>query len=547
MRAWKWTMGGLAALALATAVVSCGSTGGGGGSKGDTSQDFILNSNNSGRFSLNVSPGTVDANKSDRIGLVAVLADSFGHGIQGVPITFTTDVGDITFLPAASPQQPTVGVAVTDANGRADIIAVAGVTPTGTGAIVGTGAIFAQTPSGFGLRAQVPITLLDVGFINADQLGVIPTSLDLVEPAPGQVLFFNIVGGTPPYHLDNEVSGIGTAVLGQHCLPGCTENGGVLCIGSPCQMDSDCNLNGSSTPADVCVGPIRRCLASCAGENCAGSRCNTDSDCNDGSSTPANVCKDSGQSIAYIIAQNPAAGSHIFTVDDSAAGSVPVTVTVSFICGNGVASGDEQCDLGDLRNQTCDTLGHGTGILSCNKDCTFDFTNCTFATPTPVGSGGGPTPGGPTGTSATRTPTPAPTFTPASTPTPGIGVPSNLTLALLTNGSGDNGNGTLTTVISATVTDSLGNPVPDGTNVFYSISGNTQGAAVNSPAGTNAAPPCDVSNFQTATGITVLDQPGVANTCVTYPRTSAGAQITLNAGSGAAADSQTFNLPPPPP
>lgn len=541
MRARNWMMGSVAVLALAAVIVSCGGTGGGGGDKGDTDNQFILNSNNSGRLNLNVSPAEVDANKSDRIGLVATLSDSTGRGVQGVTITFSSDIDDITFLPAD-------GTAVTNALGRADIIAVAGTTPTETGEIIGTGAIFAQTPSGFGLRAQVPITLYDVGFIDSDVLGVIPASLTLVEPAPGQVLFFNIVGGTPPYQLKNEVSGVGAAVISQHCLPGCTENGGVLCIGSPCQSDSDCNANASPTPAGVCAGPIKRCLASCAGTNCAGSRCSTDADCNDGSATPANVCKDSGQSIAYIIASNPAAGTHGFVVEDSAAGSVNVEVTVSFVCGNGVASGDEQCDLGDLRDQTCESLGQGGGILSCADDCTFEFENCTFVTPTPGGGGGGATatPGGPTSTAATTTPTPTPTFTPANTPTPGVGVPSNLALALLTNGSGDNGNGTLTTVIAATVTDTNANPVPDGTNVFFNISGATQGAVVNSPSGTNGAPPCDVTNFQSDTGVTVLDQSGVAHTCVTYPAASAGTQITLNASSGSATDSQTFNLPPPP-
>ncbi len=398
MRARNWMMGGVALLALATMVVSCGGTGGGGGSKGGTDQQFILNSNNSGRLNLNVSPGEVDANKSDRIGLVATLSDSLGHGISGVTITFSSDIDDITFLPAD-------GIAVTDANGRADVIAIAGSIPTGTGAIVGTGAIFAKTPAGFGLRAQVPITLLDVGFIDGDVLSVIPASLSLVEPGIGQVLFFNIIGGNPPYLLKNEVSGIGAAVISQHCLPGCTENGGVLCIGSPCQSDTDCNANGSPTPSGVCAGPIRRCLASCAGTNCAGSRCATDSDCNDGSATPANVCKDSGQSIAYIIGADPSAGTHDFIVEDSKGGAVTVEVTVSFVCGNGVARGDEQCDLGDLRQQTCESLGHGSGILSCATDCTFDFTNCTFATPTPGGGGGGgatSTPGGPTSTAATR-------------------------------------------------------------------------------------------------------------------------------------------------
>ena len=181
MRARQWMTGSVAALALAAIVVSCGGTGGGGGgSKGGTGQQFILNSNNSGRLVLNVDPGEVDANKSDRIGLVAILSDSRGNGVSGVPVTFSSDIDDITFIPAS-------GTAVTNASGRSDIIAVAGSTPTGTGAIIGTGAIFAEPSAAFGLRAQVPITLFDVGFIDADILGVIPSSIDLVEPAPGEV------------------------------------------------------------------------------------------------------------------------------------------------------------------------------------------------------------------------------------------------------------------------------------------------------------------------------------------------------------------------
>src|SRR5262249_41366346 len=142
---------------------------------------------------------------------------------------------------------------------------------------------------------------------------------------------------------------------------------------------------------------------------------------------------------------------------------------------------------------------------------------------------------------------PVPTLTPANTPTPGVGVPSNLTLALLANGSGDNGNATLTTVIAATVTDTNGNPVPDNTSVFFSISRATLRAVVSSPTQTNTDPLCDVSTFETDTGVSVLNQHGVAHTCVTYPIASANQQITLNGGSGAAADSQQFTLPPPPP
>ena len=538
----KWMAGAFGVTALALAIVSCGGTGGGSGQHGDPTDQFVLNSNNAGRLILNINPATVDANKSDRIGLVATLSDRFGNPIAGIVIRFVSDLDDISFLPGTTDPATgrQIGIATTDSHGNADIIAVAGTTPTSTGAIIGTGAIFAIAPEGFGLIAQQQVTLLDVGFIDADAFGVIPMSMDLVEPAPGTVVFFSIVGGTPPYHLLNEISGIGTATLSQHCVPGCTENGGLLCVGSPCQSDSDCNLGGSADPANVCLGPIKRCLASCGGTNCAGSLCEVDADCNDGASAPANVCKDSGQSIAYIISSAEVAGTHTFTVTDSAGDSKAVSVNVTFVCGNGVARGDEQCDVGDLRGNTCADLGFtGGGTLLCDDTCKFDTTNCSAGTPQP--GGGTPGPGGTgTATPVVATPSPTPTVTTTSSATPGAAV--NLVLALLTNGFGDNGNGTKTTVIASTVTDGNGNPVADNTAVTFAISG-PPGAVISSPSHTNTDPPCDVTAFEANTMVMVVNQPGVAHSCVTYPSGQSGGMRTVTSTSGTAVDMQVITLP----
>ncbi len=51
--------------------------------------------------------------------------------------------------------------------------------------------------------------------------------------------------------------------------------------------------------------------------------------------------------------------------------------TATPVCGNGVAEGNEQCDLGDLRGQTCSSLGCISGVLSCNSDCTLNTLACT--------------------------------------------------------------------------------------------------------------------------------------------------------------------------
>jgi len=536
---WRWFNGAAGAALLAVIVVSCGSTGGSGGGKGNPNEQFVLNSNNSGRLTLNVNPTEVDANKSDRIGLVAQLTDSRGTPIRGIAITFFSDLPDISFIPGQTdPRLGEIGVTVTDSNGIADIIAVAGTTPTGSGEIVGTGAIFAEPPPAFGLRAQAPITLFDIGFIDADQLGVIPQTMDIVEPFPGAVIFFNIVGGTPPYLLKNEVSGIGAATISQHCGPGCTENGGVLCVGSPCQTDVDC---GAGSPAGTCVGAVKRCLASCAGSNCGGSRCATDSDCNDGSPTPANVCKDSGQSIVYTIGSAEVAGTHSFVVEDSAGASVVVTVNVSFDCGNGMARGDEQCDGGDLGGATCASLGFtGGGTLLCSDDCTFDTSNCVPAAT-------------PTVPAATLTPTFTPIETPTLTPTPTIsptptatftpGAPAGFVLSLLANCAGQNADTTLTTVIAAVVTDANSNPVSDGTTVLFSITGPNVGASIDSPAQTNTNAPCNVNNFESQCGVPVANQHGVAHTCITYPDAQQGTSRTVNGMSGSVGDSQLIFLP----
>jgi len=392
----KFLGAGAAAAALAAVVASCGGTGGGGGREANRADQFVLNSSNAGNLLLNVDPTTVDANKSDRLGVVATLTQRNGLPIPNQVITFSSDIQDIRFiglnLGGEEGNIETVGFATTDENGNADIIAVAGSTPTSTGGIIGRGSIFAQAPPGFSLSARVSVTLTDVGFIDSAILSVIPPAIILTEPSIGSVVFFNIVGGVPPYILKNEASGVGVATLSNHCAPGCTENSDNiigLCIGSPCLTDGDCNEDGSAVPADVCIGAIQRCLASCQGTNCGGSRCDTDADCNDGSPTPANVCKDSGQSVVYTVLSDAFGNTDptsetptdSFIVEDSAGASVVVDITINFFCGNGVRRGPEQCDGGDgivsgESPTSCEDLGFLGGILLCSEECTFDTSNC---------------------------------------------------------------------------------------------------------------------------------------------------------------------------
>jgi hypothetical protein len=52
--------------------------------------------------------------------------------------------------------------------------------------------------------------------------------------------------------------------------------------------------------------------------------------------------------------------------------------TTSSPCGNGVIDPGESCDGTDLDGATCESLGEGTGTLSCDPvTCTFDTSMCS--------------------------------------------------------------------------------------------------------------------------------------------------------------------------
>lgn len=62
------------------------------------------------------------------------------------------------------------------------------------------------------------------------------------------------------------------------------------------------------------------------------------------------------------------------------------------VCGDGVAEGGEDCDGPNLNDQSCETLGEGTGQLACDVQCAFDTSGCTLGE-CPLGDPG--CPGGP--------------------------------------------------------------------------------------------------------------------------------------------------------
>lgn len=65
-------------------------------------------------------------------------------------------------------------------------------------------------------------------------------------------------------------------------------------------------------------------------------------------------------------------------------------------CGNGEIDTDEECDGDFLGSETCESLGHGPGMLACDPvTCSFDTSMCENM---PNGGGGtGSTSSGGTG------------------------------------------------------------------------------------------------------------------------------------------------------
>jgi hypothetical protein len=101
----------------------------------------------------------------------------------------------------------------------------------------------------------------------------------------------------------------------------------------------------------------------------------------------------------------------------------------------------------------------------------------------------------------------------------------------------NNNDGTLLTMLSASVTDAQGNPVEDGTGVFFRVltSGAddpAHGVVLSGDAVTDAEPPCDTSQYVTQTGLPISPQPGNAIACVKYPPTLQATEIQVQASVG---------------
>ena len=140
---------------------------------------------------------------------------------------------------------------------------------------------------------------------------------------------------------------------------------------------------------------------------------------------------------------------------------------------------------------------------------------------------------------STQTPTLTPTSTPSRTPTP-TPAAAHIKVALFLNQASNNGDGTLSSVISALVTDATGAVVANGIPVTFSIGSPVPGVSVTSPGLVGAAAPCSLS-------FPVQAQPGDALSCIKYDMARQGESITIiasvQAPGGALTDMATIKLP----
>ncbi len=149
----------------------------------------------------------------------------------------------------------------------------------------------------------------------------------------------------------------------------------------------------------------------------------------------------------------------------------------------------------------------------------------------------------------TRTPTIAPTFTPSFTPT-ATATPTpaaaHMILALFIDKGCNNDDGTISTVLSAVVTDANGVAISDGVPVeFILLPPVLDGVAVTSPGFTGDPPPCVLKC------LVVPPEPGDALSCVKYDQAQIGQTVTVKATvqapSGPLVDTEAITLPALPP
>lgn len=592
------------ALILAVLGASCGGTGGG---PSDSGNQFVFTAR--GRLILSVQTASAGTSQgcqasqgvSDpkRLILTATLLDPQGVPFRNQLITFTADFPDATFIPG----NDNTGSVLTDDAGQASIALVAGLK-------VGKMRVIAEAPSALNISTGITVTLTEQGFVSLGSLGIVPSSVTFVNPAPhppgGPADFtFQATGGDPPYRFSNSNSSVGKVEttgtcgsLGQYTLTGplptedeearsdtvtVQDETGARATATVSVIFADCLLKADGEDVTVLGIPGRNFQVNVADgvppftvtPNFPGS-VNVDIVVLDqqGNIIPGEVCDRAGENCVIrfsLVDPVRVVDPGTILIRDSRGCTATVTYHVTPVAGptvttivleanpttiNGITGGTSTITATVLDENNQPIPGISVLFTDDNAKATTDPLTATTNSSGRAFSTLRVPPLTPTGVvRVTGSAQGVSGFVDVTIIARGgpAGPPANIAVDLFADRSGDNNDGTCTTILSALVVDANGNPVDDGTRVDLAASlatttsGDTVAVSVTSPIFTNQEPPCDVSTYERDSGLEVTPQPGDALACLKYPRSASGGTTVITATAGGIPpQSFTITLPPCP-
>lgn len=209
---------------------------------------------------------------------------------------------------------------------------------------------------------NTPCTMIDRPFCDLE--GIYPQS-----EGHGRTCIANpFDGGLPPM----PDAGADGSVDGAVPMP----DAGAICGNDALELGETCDgtaLAGHdcTTIGEGFIGGTLACEASCARFDTTG--CTAPAGCGDGLATGMEECDGADLAAATCVSRGFMGGGL-----DCTAGCVFDT-SGCFACGNGMkeSAGGEACDGMDFGGSTCTSLGFDGGALACSGACTFDFSGCT--------------------------------------------------------------------------------------------------------------------------------------------------------------------------
>ncbi len=154
------------------------------------------------------------------------------------------------------------------------------------------------------------------------------------------------------------------------CATGVPDSGG-LCGDGILEADETCD-DGNDAAGDGCD---RDCAAE-SGYACDGEPSHCVAVCNDGIRVVTESCD--GSDVGGTSCESLGLGTGVVTCDDVTC-ELDTSDCTANLCGNGVLDASEACDGADVGGESCDSQGYDGGTLACTGDCVIDTSSCTLS------------------------------------------------------------------------------------------------------------------------------------------------------------------------